>query len=341
MGILRGKEQTKGWGFQLSILPYKQALRADWDLIRMIQPESSLLSLPAALMSLSLLISCQAPAPPTSLFQPVEMKAGEDSQMGGTRVEGELSYQPTLDGQWVHYSQISTCVDLGSSLEQLNRSLYRVSVEQRPNGGLIETWEACEIDLTPVISIKAQVPEALRRSVYPLETRQGQAVGASTALQYTSGPMIELWGVNFIDPLLDDLPIDEMDERIYDMDEDGEAGATLLIGTACEAHMIQRRVSRYLGVLEAPDLIAGDALSTTEQFIISATSPICRTAYQTRSHPARSQFIRLRIDGAGGALNLDEDGDGDVSCSEIINQRAALIQKGMTIQEVDDASCRL
>ena len=284
--------------------------------------------------------ACQTPSPPNTAFEEQRMIDNNDSdiQQGGEE-SIPLSYQATLDGYWIHYSQVSTCVEIGSSLEQYNRSLYLVHVTQSAHGALSERWEACEIDLTPVISVKAQVPEALRDSVYPIDTHGGQVVGSPPSQYYTSGALLELWGIDMEDPLIDLMPTETDDQRLYDMDEDGEAGVTLQIGDACLAYMAQRRITHYYGDLTAADRIDGEALSVTEQFIIEASAPICKTAYQTRSNPNRSHFTRIRVDGRGGAINLDINNDDEVDCTEVQMARNQLFVDTLMITELDHNQC--
>ena len=284
--------------------------------------------------------ACQAPEVPNTGFEPQQItENNESNELQNGEGNRSLSYQATLDGYWVHYSQVSTCVEIGSSLEQYNRSLYLVHVTQSTHGALSERWEACEIDLTPVISVKAQVPEALRDSVYPIDTRGGQVVGSPPNQYYTSGAFLELWGINMEDPLIDPMPFTSDDRRVYDMDEDGEVGVTLQIGDACMAYMVQRRITHYYGDLTAADRIDGEALSVTEQLIIEASAPICKTAYQTRSNPKRSHFSRIRVDGLGGAVNLDINDDGTVDCTEVQMARNQLFVETLMITELDHDQC--
>ena len=291
-----------------------------------------------------LLVACEAPSAPESLFESQEMSAEMVNNSGTDEsdvdADRELEYLSTVEGAWVHYSQVSTCVDIGSSLEQYNRSLYTVRVTEREHGALLERWEACEIDLTPVISVRARVPEALRSSVYPLETKGGLIVGQAPSQRYQSAPIVELWGVEMEQALIESMPDSAEDERIYDMDEDDRVGVTLEIGDACLAYMAQRRITTYQGTFTAPDTIEGEALSVTEQFIIDASAPICKTSYQTRSNPARSHFERIRVDGRGGSINLDLDGDGDVSCEELSVGRDLLFIERLEITDLDNMSCQ-
>jgi hypothetical protein len=286
--------------------------------------------------------ACEAPPPPQGHFETqTSIFMGGQEQNQADDEARKLSYQSALDGDWVLFSQVSTCVDIGSSLEQYNRSLYLIHVTQSAHGGLTEVWEACEIDLTPVISVRAQIPEALRQSVYPLETRRGQVVGTPPEQRYTSGALLELWGVVMDEPLIDAMPTTPADERLFDMDEDGEAGVTLQIGDACMAYMAQRRITHYHGQMIAPDRIEGEALSVTEQYIIDASAPICKTSYQIRSNPARSHFSRVRVDGRGGAINLDINGDEKVDCTEVQAARNQLFVETLILIELDHDACSI
>ena len=81
-------------------------------------------------------------------------------------------------------------------------------------------------------------------------------------------------------------------------------------------------------------------LRLTEQLVADASQAICKTPYQTRSNPSGSRFTRLRVDGRGGALNLDFDENGTVTCAEVLSRREALLESNFEILEVDDGSCR-
>jgi hypothetical protein len=291
------------------------------------------------LCGISNLAGCTSPQPPKSEYPSREVPEERDPS-DPLLTEGERVYLPTLNGQWLHYSQISTCVEIGSSLEQLNRSLYLVSVEQLEHGGLIESWRACDIDLTPVLTVQARVTQSVKDSVYPIVSDRGQTAGLYAEQVYLSGPIAELWGVNMDHSSIDPFPTEASDPRIFDSDGDGNPGVTLLVGSACEAYIIQRRLSQYAGHFVQPDRIEGEAISVTEQLVADASQAICKTPYQTRSNPSGSRFTRLRVDGRGGAINLDLDEDGTVTCAEVVSRREVLLESSFEVLEVDDASCR-
>ena len=272
----------------------------------------------SSIFSLTLLhLACTPPNPDgESQFETQQIEEQADMRIFKA---GEVEFTRSPNGVWAHWSEVSTCVDIGQSIEQINRTLYRVEIEATPQGTLRETWQACQIELTPVISVQAQVPEPLRQSVYPFEHRSAQQIGLPPDVTYLSGPVIETWGVELNDSLLDEMPTELDDERIYDQDQDEKPGVTLQIGQACEAYMLQRRITRYVGQFTQGDQIEGRAYSTTEQKILDASSPLCKTAYQTRSNMERSRFTRIRVDGQAGSLNLDLDEDGEVKCTEILS----------------------
>ncbi|MEE2643873.1 MAG: hypothetical protein VYD19_02960 [Myxococcota bacterium] len=282
-----------------------------------------------------LFLSACDPSPPTSPFSAQQVQRRD---LGFAADAGaELNWLPTLDGTWLHYSEVSTCVEIARSLEQINSSLYLVEVSDRPHGGLSERWTLCEVSLTPVLGQRARVPDALRESLSPLINERGLRIGDEEKAEYLSGPIVELWGARFDEPVSEAFVTGEDDPRIFDSDDDGERAATLLVGDACEVQLVQRRITQYQGLFSTPVVFVGGAWSVTEQLILEATQPLCETRYRLRSHPEGSRFIRRRVDGAGGALNLDKDGDGSISCEEVQGSLELLFQP----REVDDLSCNV
>ena len=225
------------------------------------------------------------------------------------------------DGTWIHYSQLGSCVDIGSqSFDNLNRTLYLVDVVQDDFGVIEETWRGCDVELSPVLNL---VP-ALRRenldTIYPVVTAGGLVDNTTLEGGYASAPVAELWGVDLDDPVNDILPVSGDDDRIIDSDGDGNPGATLVFGTdICEAFVTQRTSTIYSGSYETFDRIEGTVISASSQFVIDASTAFCRTGYINRPNSPRGTFARQRVDGQGGSLDLDTDGDDLVTCDEIIS----------------------
>ena len=258
--------------------------------------------------------------------------------------ETGASYVDTSNGYWLHYSQSATCVDVGSeSFDNINRSLYLIEMAQDDFGVLLETWTACDLELSPVLNLLPVIKEENYNAIYPVVTEGGLFTSTNIGGGYSSGPFIELWGLNLDNPLLDPLPTDGDDPAIYDADGDGFPGATLVFGTdICEAYVAQRTITHFMGNLVTYDRLEGTSVMKTRQLVIDANTSFCRTSYSTRSNDTRSRFARQRVDGQGGSLDLDVDGDGTITCEEIQGDQQSfsfIIDALFERIELDDYVC--
>jgi hypothetical protein len=256
----------------------------------------------------------------------------------------------TMDGTWLHFSQMSTCVRVGvQSFELLSRTIYIVDVEQTDEqfGTLSESWTACDIELTELLGLLPRVSDGLLEHGFPVVTERGQTNGTAIGSYYASGPMSELWGLEMDDPTRDIFPDPDLcervddpeqvecsDDRIVDMDQDGLPGVTLQFNDVCQAYVVQRTTNHFSGPFVRPDRIEGNATGPfggaagqTLQVIMDATESLCTTEYGSRSNDAFSSFARQRIDGQGGALNLDADGDGRIVCDEVMDAAPQLFSR--------------
>ena len=81
----------------------------------------------------------------------------------------------------------------------------------------------------------------------------------------------------------------------------------------------------------------GEGLAVEEQLVLGGSSEFCATGYDTRPNDVRSRFDRVRIDGQGGALNLDANDDGEITCDEVEPYVDALFELVLA----DEANCEL
>lgn len=251
--------------------------------------------------------------------------------------EVEAQVLPIIDGVWLQYSQISTCVDIVGHFEQMMRAVYLVESSQDDSGVLQEQWTACEIELTPLLGMQPTVSQALLDGTYPVVTAQGLVNATRVGGDYVSGALAEIWGIAFDDPIHDLFPDNSEDSRIYDSDGDGHPAATLMFGVFCDSYVAQRTISNYHGTFISPDRIEGTAVSATRQLVIDATQPLCEVDYETRPNSARNSFGRIRIDGQGHSLDLDSNGDSIIGCEEVVPFRDTLFD---TVT-IDDESCEV
>lgn len=290
--------------------------------------------IPAALL---LLAACQ-PEATEGLYGPQgqDVDAGADlpdlpNQPGGQNLVDFTD----MDGTWAQVRDFSTCVAVAGVTETRSRTLLRVQVRQEGRR-LIETQEVCSLRTTPVLGVETVIPEAVFLNSNP---RHGESFlfGRRPGGLYQSGPVPSTWGLALEDPLTDEMPAgdDPEDERIIDSDRDGQPGATLKLGgDFCDLWVVQRDVASMSGTLQADGSIEGSGTTVTDQVVLGASNEFCGQSFATTPNPGGGYFKMVRVDARG--VNLDTDGDGEVSCQEIIDAQESLV----TWREPDAARCR-
>lgn len=296
------------------------------------------------------LAGCEPAAPESTGFDAQVFAEVDAGVVEGSGRVTNAETVPTLDGVWLHYQQMAHCVDLGqASWEIVNRTLYIVDVTESTDGfgALTEEWTACDIELTEVFGLLPRVTQPLLEHGFPFTTRQGLVTGTTEGFRYASGAVPELWGIAMDDPVADPFvstddctriagdpaAVECGDDRIFDMDQDGKPGITLEF-SVCEAYVVQRTTNYLTGFFVTADRIEGaldggygGGVGRTRQVIMDATEALCRTEYDVRSNDDYSQWSRQRIDGLGGALNLDANGDGEFTCDEVLPYQALLFDR--------------
>jgi hypothetical protein len=293
-----------------------------------------LLLISAALWALP---ACE-PAPTQGLYGDQDLGLGED--LGGADLPNQPGGQNLVDftdmtGTWVQVRDFSTCVAVAGVTETRSRTLLRVHIEQEGRR-LVETQEVCALETTPVIGVQTVIPEVVFLNSNPRHA-QSFLFGRRPGGLYQSGPIPSVWGIELDNPLTDALPQegDLEDERITDSDGDGQPGATLKLGgDFCDLWVVQRDVATVSGTLQADGSIEGTGTTVTDQVVLGASNDFCGQAFDTTPNPGGGYFKMVRADARG--INLDIDGDGEVSCQEIIDAQESLI----TWREPDAARCR-
>ncbi|TXD36164.1 hypothetical protein FRC98_13660 [Lujinxingia vulgaris] len=239
----------------------------------------------------------------------------------------------TLGGVWLQAHRASSCV-LGQ--EQVSMGYYVVTIAE--DGELLdEERTLCELELSPVLGLRPLVPPAVVESIVTPAIDQGFVTRPTTGGAYTSSTEVGLWGLELDDPVGDAIPTEAGDPAVVDADEDGEPGVTLEIaGSNCRRYMAQRQIVRYTGRLTAPNLIEGSSATTTRMEVYGASASLCAIAPDVEPNDAFSTFKMVRIDGLGGAINLDDDGDGTISCAEA----APYFAEVLSTREPDAENCR-
>ena len=289
----------------------------------------------AAAACCAVVASCAPPAPPQGDYPAIALDGGdaEPEAAADVSASGSLS----ADGTWIFWYETSTCVNvLGIAINSLTQTLTRVELHSEPGGIVRHTLLNCQVEQTPIVGVATTIPDAVVQSIPTREfiaLLDGDGVGAS----YQSQIGVELWGVKLDDPYNDPLPTDKSDPRVYDQDGDGKPGVTLDLGHGqCTMAVIQRAISRWTGTVQSPTRIEGTGSNDTVQVVMEASSGFCSSQYETWNPPNTARFALQRVDGEHGAIDLDTDADGQVSCEEIRAYGSAPFAP----REVDNAACR-
>lgn len=239
----------------------------------------------------------------------------------------------TLGGVWLQAHRASSCV-LGQ--EQVSMGYYIVTIAEE--GELLDEQRTlCALELSPVLGLRPLVPPAVIESIVTPAIDRGFVTRPTTGGAYTSATEVGLWGLELDDPTGAPIPTEAGDPAVVDADADGQPGVTLEIaGSSCRRYMAQRQIVRYTGQLTAPNRIEGGSATTTRMEVYGASASLCAIAPDVEPNDAFSTFTMVRVDGLGGALDLDADADGTISCAEAAPTFAQVLAN----REPDNENCR-
>ena len=222
----------------------------------------------------------------------------------------------TLAGTWVLLTDWSTCVLIGDSLELRNYTLSKLEIVQ--DGFLLrETREDCSLVNTPLLGITTVIPQPALQSGNPMHA-VAYVRDVGPGMPYLGGVEVQSWGLQLDDPLGDPLPLSGDDPHVVDSDHDGHPGVSLEL-PGCNMYVAQRAVMVRTGKQEASGAISGEGSRTLTQFHISDSGGVCGTQFNSISNQTTNRWRMLRVDSAG--LHLDGNGDGKVSCAEIVENQ--------------------
>ncbi|TVR04824.1 MAG: hypothetical protein EA398_01020 [Deltaproteobacteria bacterium] len=240
-----------------------------------------------------------------------------------------------LSGTWAFIHENSACMDFITIDEVLSHTYYIVEIEQ--DGRRVwETRRVCSTDISPTVGLRAIVPrETLESVTFPV-VDHGIVSDVAAGGSYSSPTEILLWGVELDDPVDEPLPTSAEDPRVRDLNGDGNPGVTFRVeASTCERYIVQRTVSRYYGTFTTPNLIEGFSSTSTETKTMGSSQRICGVSIDLIPNDRHSRFRMVRIDGQGGSIDLDLDGDGTITCDELNSRREIL----WTPREPDHTNC--
>lgn len=241
----------------------------------------------------------------------------------------------TMTGTWMLVHEASTCV---LSQEQVTTAFYLVDIEQDGSSPVLhERRRLCDMRLSAILGLTPVIPLSVLETIEFTDIDLGLISSLRPRAGYTSSTEVALWGVNLDDPLRDKLPEGPEDPAVFDADNDGEPGVTLLMeGTDCKRFVAQRQIVRYTGSLTTPNQIDGTSTTLTDTEVFSATKPLCAVNPPLEANDRHNRFRMVRIDGLGGSFNADKNGDEIITCAEI----EPLLDLAWQRREADKKNCR-
>ncbi|MEZ4460900.1 MAG: hypothetical protein R3E66_14485 [bacterium] len=259
--------------------------------------------------------------------------AGPDLMVGVDGGIGEGPGAGTMDGTWLLLHEGSTCV---INAEQLTHAWYVVDIQQ-DDRVLTESRTICRVDLSPVLGLRVIIPPAAIDSIDFVDIDKGFVSDLRVGGSYSSSSELALWGLELANPVEDEVPGDATDPGVVDGDGDGQPGVTFNVeNSTCQRFQGQRQIIRYSGKFDAPNSVIGTSVNLTDVKVYGSTEALCGIAPPVISNDNFSRFRMVRIDGAGGAINLDANADGTISCEEA----SQVFDQVMEFRAADNNNCK-
>lgn len=173
------------------------------------------------------------------------------------------------------------------------RTTLRTTIT-KTNGVIISREETCEIliDRPEASEVKTTMPQAFVDSI-ALFDRALHMEG--NLLEFAQ--VIQVQGANLRDPKTDTLPVEAEDPRVFDQDQDGQPGLTVLISGLLEGNLqvVQRLTTRLSGELNG-DQMEGILTWKTEEPVLGGSNEILARDVPVTIHPEYpSYFVARRV----------------------------------------------
>lgn len=195
---------------------------------------------------------------------------------------------PTEDGALAgRFGLVATCADLANVPivgEHVGGGMTFSLVERSWDGAAYQqTNNVCRVDNFEVAGLASAIAKATARSIPP--------VPVSIAVDHASGAVsteryFEMWAVRDLSPD-DPMPSASDDARFFDMEDDGNPGATVSTSGLVngELYFAQRKGLSLEGVVRGPDELLGLIEHKKEATMIAATDDLLLSESERAQHP--------------------------------------------------------
>jgi hypothetical protein len=224
-----------------------------------------------------------------------------------------------LSGTWAQlltYGAVFNLPAIGQTEGETLSILHVTITMEEGSPRLVSRTCSVEIDNGTDI-IETIIPDRFVSSLVLQEPEATWQLDGSV-MRYGQAKELTLRGVVLGDPVIETLPVEATDPRVFDQDEDGNPGMTVLIKgiTDGEVYVIQRDWYALDGEVTGPDWIDGLATWSTEQVVLGSDNPILNMQTESTAHPdpKRSNFRMTRV-------------ADDADCAWILSERDAVFAR--------------
>ena len=255
----------------------------------------------------------------TSLYddQELEMISGAEApggeEVGGSTTGGESATGERFEAPevWARQHVMIGLAELPAFGIQLSetRTILR-TVISRERGVFRSREETCSIEILrpEAEAVQTIIPQTFIESI-SLFNRALNIEGDQ--IEYAQ--LIQVQGAHLRDATADTLPTELDDPRVFDQDQDGQPGLTLLIAGIIEGDLqiVQRLTTQLSGQLNG-DRMEGVLTWTTEEPVLNGSNDILNRDVPVVPHPElQSYFVGQRVDPS-------------LTCAELVTESASL-----------------
>ena len=181
------------------------------------------------------------------------------------------------------------------------------------DGLIISREETCRIaiDRPEASEVKTTIPQAFVDSIPAFDRA---LIMEGDTLKFAQ--VVQVQGAHLKDSNNDTLPTEADDPRVFDQDQDGQPGLTVLVSGLLEGNIqvIQRLTTRLSGEIDG-DQMEGILTWKTEEPVLDGSSPILANDLPVTVHPSyQSYFMAKRI-------------NSEMSCADILAESDTIFWK--------------
>ena len=200
----------------------------------------------------------------------------------------------------------------------------------------------CGIELPEVSGYVPEVEEATLRGLAPMMIPGQRVYGSDGTTTFESEPAAWVVGAELADPLAEDLPMASDDARIVDVDDDGEPGVTMMLGS-WKIYGAMRLLFQLQGQVEDEGVLTGNAEVTMDTAVYGDTVPLVNVATKIASMREDTTVVAEKHVFTLNRLSL-----GEVSCEQAFDGAPideAPVQPRSTVSDLggaceSDANCQ-